>query len=192
MSLSYIWVAMVAISIAAAIATGSTGQLSQAVMKGACQAVTVAMSLAGPMCLWSGVGRVMEASGISARLAKLMGPVIRRVFPEARKDEALAASISGCVTANMLGLGNAATPLGIKAVQQMQAQLPDKTRASDSMCRLIVLSTASIQLIPSTVGALRAAQGSAAPFDILPAVWVTSAASVAVGLLAAQVMKKWW
>lgn len=192
MSLSYIWVAMVAISIAAAIATGSTGQLSQAVMKGAGQAVTVAISLAGPMCLWSGVGRVMEASGISTRLAKLMGPVIRRIFPEAREDEALAASISGCVTANMLGLGNAATPLGIKAVQQMQAQLPDKTKASDSMCRLIVLSTASIQLIPSTVGALRAAQGSAAPFDILPAVWVTSAASVAVGLLAAWVIKKWW
>lgn len=191
MTLSYIWAAMIIFSLAAAIFTGNVGALSQAVLKGAGQAVTVAISMAGPLCLWSGVCRVMEASGISARLAKLLGPIIRRLFPETREDRELAECISGCVTANMLGIGNAATPLGISAVLRMQQGLEDKTRASDSMCRLIVLCTASIQLIPSTIGALRAANGAAAPFDIIPAVWVTSAASVTVGLLTAKLLSKW-
>ena len=173
---------MAVVSLIFSLFAGTADAVSSAVMEGAAEAVVTAVSMTGPICLWCGICALLDASGISARLSHLLAPVLKRIFPEARKDTQVLQSISGCVTANFLGLGNAATPLGIQAVKRMTALQKDSSTASDGMCRFIVLCTASIQLIPSTVAALRSSLGCATPFDILPAVWVSSIVSVCVGL----------
>ena len=120
----------------------------------------------------------------------VLRPLLGRLFPAAARDAQALEKISGNFTANLLGLGNAATPLGIAAVQRMH-RLSGGAAASDEMCRLIVLNTASIQLLPTTVAALRASAGAARPFAILPAVWLTSLGSVTVGLLAVGLFARW-
>jgi len=182
LALSILWTAMVAISLLFSFFAGTADAMSSAVLEGAAEAVATAVSMTGPVCLWCGICSLLDASGVSAKLSRILAPVLKRIFPEARKDTHVLQSISGCVTANFLGLGNAATPLGIQAVKRMTALQKDSSVASDGMCRFIVLCTASIQLIPSTAAALRSSMGCAAPFDILPAVWVSSIVSVSVGL----------
>lgn len=189
MVMSYIWTGMILVAIAFSFGNGTGGALSSAVLEGAQSGVTLALSMAGAICLWSGVGQVMERAGLNQKLSKVLMPLIGRLFPSARQDKAVGNFISANVCANLLGLGNAATPMGIAATKQMSRYAPPGT-ASDEMCRLIVMNTASIQLIPANVAAVRASMGSAAPFDILPAVWVTSLCSVSMGLLAAFLLGK--
>ena len=133
---------------------------------------------------------MMERCGLAGGLAKLLRPVLRRLLPEASADPETLGAVSANVSANLLGLGNAATPLGIRAARRM-AQNCDGV-AGDELCRLVVLNTASIQLLPTTVAGVRAACGSAAPLDILPAVWLSSALSVTAGLLAARALQAVW
>jgi spore maturation protein A len=130
---------------------------------------------------------VLKRSGLLKSLTGLLRPVLGRLFPRASRDAETMGVLSANVAANLLGLGNAATPMGIKAASGM-ARLSRDGRASDELCLLVVVNTASIQLLPTTVAAVRAANGAAAPFDILPAVWITSAVSVAVGILAAKLL----
>lgn len=191
MLLSYVWIIMVILSIFCSILTGRTAQAGSAALIGAQNGVTLALSLCGSLCLWSGFAKLTEKSGLARRFSALLRPLLSRLFPEASRDPSALQDLCGNLTANFLGLGNAATPMGISAVRRMHA-LSGKPDASDEMCRLIVLNTASIQLIPSTVGAVRASLGSARPFDILPAVWLTSACSVTAGLLAARLFSRWW
>lgn len=191
MLLSYVWIIMVILSIFCSILTGRTAQTGSAALIGAQNGVTLALSLCGSLCLWSGFAKLTEKSGLARRFSALLRPLLSRLFPEASRDPSALQDLCGNLTANFLGLGNAATPMGISAVRRMHA-LSGKPDASDEMCRLIVLNTASIQLIPSTVGAVRASLGSARPFDILPAVWLTSACSVTAGLLAARLFSRWW
>lgn len=191
MLLSYVWIIMVILSIFCSILTGRTPQTGSAALIGAQNGVTLALSLCGSLCLWSGFAKLTEKSGLARRFSALLRPLLSRLFPEASRDPSALQDLCGNLTANFLGLGNAATPMGISAVRRMHA-LSGKPDASDEMCRLIVLNTASIQLIPSTVGAVRASLGSARPFDILPAVWLTSACSVTAGLLAARLFSRWW
>ena len=154
-------------------------------MQGAQRGVTLSISLAGSLCLWAGIGKVMEKLGLTAGLARLLRPGMVRLFPAAAEDSALAASLSANICANFLGLGNAATPPGMEAARRLAARSPQV--ASDELCRLVVLNTASIQLIPANVAALRSSLGCSTPFDILPAVWITSLCSAGLGLAAA-----WW
>lgn len=191
MLLSYVWIIMVILSIFCSILTGKTAQTGSAALIGAQNGVTLALSLCGSLCLWSGFAKLTEKSGLARRFSALLRPLLSRLFPEASRDPSALQDLCGNLTANFLGLGNAATPMGISAVRRMHA-LSGKPDASDEMCRLIVLNTASIQLIPSTVGAVRASLGSARPFDILPAVWLTSACSVTAGLLAARLFSRRW
>lgn len=191
MLLSYVWIIMVILSIFCSILTGRTAQTGSAALIGAQNGITLALSLCGSLCLWSGFAKLTEKSGLARRFSALLRPLLSRLFPEASRDPSALQDLCGNLTANFLGLGNAATPMGISAVRRMHA-LSGKPDASDEMCRLIVLNTASIQLIPSTVGAVRASLGSARPFDILPAVWLTSACSVTAGLLAARLFSRWW
>ena len=187
--MNMIFASFILISVLSAISNGQTAQLSSAIPDGASAGVTLALSLAGPVCLWSGLAHAMERCGWMDGLARLFAPVLKRLFPKAWSDRAAREALCGNVSANLLGLGNAATPLGVRAVQRMA--LGADGRAGDELCRLVVMNTASIQLIPSTVAAVRSALGSAAPFDILPAVWITSLCSVSVGLLAAKVLSRW-
>lgn len=191
MLLSYVWIIMVILSIFCSILTGRTAQTGSAALIGAQNGVALALSLCGSLCLWSGFAKLTEKSGLARRFSALLCPLLSRLFPEASRDPSALQDLCGNLTANFLGLGNAATPMGISAVRRMHA-LSGKPDASDEMCRLIVLNTASIQLIPSTVGAVRASLGSARPFDILPAVWLTSACSVTAGLLAARLFSRRW
>ncbi len=191
MLLSYVWIIMVILSIFCSILTGRTAQTGSAALIGAQNGVTLALSLCGSLCLWSGFAKLTEKSGLARRFSALLRPLLSRLFPEASRDPSALQDLCGNLTANFLGLGNAATPMGISAVRRMHA-LSGKPDASDEMCRLIVLNTASIQLIPSTVGAVRASLGSARPFDILPAVWLTSACSVTAGLLASRLFSRGW
>ncbi len=190
MIMSYIFTGALILSVFSAILTGSGSLLGAAVFQGAQSGITLAISIAGALCLWSGVGHLMEKTGISRGLSKLLSPLLYRLFPTAKKDSSLAGSLSANICANFLGLGNAATPLGIAAAERLA--INKNGVASDELCRLIVLNTASIQFIPSTVGALRASLGCATPFDILPAVWITSLCSAGLGLTAAFLLGKVW
>ena len=189
MVMSWIWCGLTLISCCSAFFTDSMDSLAAAVPQGAQAGITLGISIAGSLCLWSGLGRVMEKAGVTALLSKLIAPLLHRVFPSTKTDAALSEFLSGNICANFLGLGNAATPMGIRAVRRMAQGQPV---ATDEMCRLIVLNTASIQLIPANVAAVRSALGCAAPFDILPAVWITSLCSAGLGVLAAAVLGKWW
>ena len=175
-----------------ALVFGGTGgrltEVSAAAMEGAGAAVELCLSMAGAICLWSGVMTLMDRCGLSEKLAKLLRPVLRRILPQASRDRETMAALSANVSANLLGLGNAATPLGIRAATRMAAGCGGV--ASDELCRLVVLNTASIQLLPSTVAAIRAGLGCAAPLDILPAVWLSSAVSVTAGLLCARLFQR--
>ena len=157
--------------------------MAAAAVTGAKDAVELCLSMAGMLCLWTGVMEVMRQSGLAGGLSRLLRPVLGRLFPGAARDGAVMDSLSANVSANLLGLGNAATPLGIQAAKGMSRKCAGT--ASDELCLRVVCNTASIQLLPTTVAAVRAANGAAAPFDILPAVWLTSVCSVTAGLLAA-------
>lgn len=183
MVMSWVWAALVCASVICAAVNSRASALSAAVMQGAQSGVTLAISIAGSLCLWAGIGRAMERSGLTEKLSRLLRPVMRRLFPSTREDSALAGALSTNICANFLGLGNAATPPGIEAARRLAARSPGQ--ASDELCRLIVLNTASIQLIPANVAAVRSSLGCAAPFDILPAVWLTSLCSAGLGLAAA-------
>lgn len=190
MVMSWIWTGMVAVSFLAAAFLGNGGALSAAIPKGAQEGFLLAVSLAGSICLWTGVGKLMEYAGLTGLLSKLLRPLLGRLFPSTRKDVHLENCLSANVCANFLGLGNAATPMGIQAAQRLaQGQ---KGIASNELCRLIVLNTASIQLIPANVAAVRASLGCSSPFDILPAVWVTSLCSAGLGVAAAWLLGRVW
>ena len=189
MVMSWIWCSLILISCFCSLLTGSSTQLAAAVPQGAQAGITLGISLAGSLCLWSGLGRVMERAGVTGLLSKFLAPLLHRVFPGTKEDAALARALSGNICANFLGLGNAATPMGIHAVRRMAR---GSQFATDEMCRLIVLNTASIQLIPANVAAVRSSLGCATPFDILPAVWITSLCSAGLGVLAAVILGKWW
>ena len=189
MVMSRIWCGICVISLFSAALTGQGSALAAAIAEGAGAGIQLGISLAGSLALWSGVGRVMEAGGVTAALSRFLLPLLGRIFPSAGEDPEMAEAICGNVCANFLGLGNAATPLGIRAVGRM-VQKPGE--ATDEMCRLIVLNTASIQLIPAAVAAVRGSLGAACPFDILPAVWISSVASAGLGLTAAWIFGKVW
>ncbi len=191
MIMSWIFAGIGLVSIVFAILTNSSSALAAAVPQGAQAGITLAISMAGSLCLWSGVGNLMEKIGATAALSKFLKPLLHRLFPGAKTDIRLAGDLSANICANILGLGNAATPMGIRATRRMVD--PAKPGlATDQMCRLIVLNTASIQLIPANVAAVRTGLGCETPFDILPAVWITSLCSASAGLLAAWLLGKVW
>lgn len=189
MAMSVIWLLLCVCSIVYALIDNCTKVLGTSVLDGAASAITLSLSLAGSLCLWSGLLKVMERSGITALLARLLRPILGRLFPQSSQDPEALGHISANVSANLLGLGNAATPAGVAAAKRMR-QLSGSSTASHELCRFLVLNTASVQLLPTTVAAIRAAAGCETPFDILPAVWLTSVCALAVGLLAARLFQR--
>ena len=188
MAMTWVWTGMVVLSLLFGLMNGTLDTVASAAMDGAQSAVELSISMAGILCLWSGVMEVMRVCGLSDGLARAFRPLLRRLMPQASRDSETLAAVSANLSANFLGLGNAATPLGIQAARRMARGCGGI--ASDELCLLVVLNTASIQLLPTTVASVRAAFGSAAPFDILPAVWISSLASVTVGLLTARLLSR--
>ena len=189
MLMSYIWVGMVAVSILFAAINGSLAELSGAVMGGASGAVELCISIAGAICFWSAIMELMRRSGLMGALSRVLRPFLRRVYPQSFKDAQCAADISANFSANLLGLGNAATPAGIRAAARMQ-ELSKSSAASNELCRLVIMNTASLQLLPATVAAVRAALGAGSAFEILPCVWISSVASVCMGLLTSKLLER--
>ena len=188
--MSRIWAGMVVVSLVCALVTGRGSEVASAAMEGASAGVELCLGMAGALCLWMGVMEVLRRAGAMGWLSRLLRPVLGRLYPDFARDSGVMDAISANVSANLLGLGNAATPLGLDAARRMSRRSPGV--ASDALCMLVVCNTASIQLIPTTVAAVRAGAGSTAPFDILPAVWLASALSVTVGILAARLFARLW
>ncbi len=184
---STVLVSMLCISILFAAGNGTGPALTAAALEGAEAAVKLCLGTGGVLCLWSGVLEVLRRSGGLRLLGRLLRPLLTRIFPSARRDPALLEDISANFSANLLGLGNAATPPGISAAKRLAARGAPGVAGAE-LCRLVVLNSASIQLLPTTVAALMAAAGSADPFAILPAVWITSLCSVTAGLLMARLL----
>ena len=155
MAMTVLWCCMVGVSVLFGALGGTLDTVSAAALSGAASAVTLCLSMAGVICLWTGVMEVMERSGLAGKLARLFRPLLRRLLPRASRDEETLSAVSANVSANLLGLGNAATPLGLKAAARMAKNSGGV--ASDELCLLVVLNTASIQLVPATVASLRAA-----------------------------------
>ena len=186
MAMAWVWTGMVLLSLMFGLITGNLDAVANAALEGAGSAVELSISMAGILCLWSGVMEIMNACGLSAGLARVFRPVLRRLLPQASQDPETLAAVSANVSANLLGLGNAATPLGIRAARRMARGCSGV--ASNELCLLVVLNTASIQLIPATIASLRAAAGCRTPFDILPAVWFSSVLSVTAGLVTVRLL----
>lgn len=188
--LNYIWCGMIAVSFLTAIFTGRTNAVMQSVIDGATAAAEICFSLIGVMCLWTGIAKIAEDSGLTAAFARLLRPVTRLIFPRLEKNSAALRAIVMNMVANLFGMGNAATPLGLAAMRELDKINPDRNSVSDEMCTFVVLNTASIQLIPATVIALRAAAGSRAPSEIIVPVWVCSACAVSIGMLAVKFFER--
>lgn len=188
--MAIVWGVMVMASVVCAVAGGRMAQVSSAALEGARAAVELCISLAGVLCLWSGFMELLKQCGLERKLAALFRPLMRRLLPQASRDAETMAAVSGNLSANLLGLGNAATPLGIRAARRMSRGCCGA--ASNELCMLVVLNTASIQLIPSTLAGVRTSLGAADPFDILLPVWAASILSVAAGLLAARFFARIW
>lgn len=177
------------ISVACAMMTGRMQQLSEAVLSGAGGAVQLVISMLGMMCLWTGLMKIADAGGITRILSRMFSPIMKRLFPDYDPQGPAVRAVCMNVTANLLGLGNAATPMGIAAMKEMAKTNPTPGVANNSMAMFVVINTASLQLLPTMMGVQRARYGCATPFDVVPAVWVTSIAALLVGVLMAKILE---
>ena len=187
--MNYIWAGMMLLAFLSAAWQGNMQALSNAVMAGASDAVTLCIKLLGALCLWGGLMEIAKASGLTATVIRMLSPLLRLLFPNFKKDDPAMNAVSMNITANLLGLGNAATPLGLEAMRGLQANNPTPEIASDEMVNFVVLNTAALHLIPTTVALLRQEYGAAVPMDIMPAAWLTSAAALCVGLAMAWLLR---
>ena len=169
--------------------TGRMAQVSQASLSGAGEAVQLMLRIGGTLCLWNGLMEVMQRSGLAQKTARLLSPLINLLFGSYAKDPQAKAAIAQNMSANLLGLGSAATPSGLRAAKRLKELSDRQGKPPHGAFLLMVINTASLQLLPTTVSAVRAGLGSARPFDILPAVWLSSALSVTVAILAARLFR---
>jgi len=189
--MSKVWTVLIGVAVVFGALSGRMDKVSEAAVSGAMEAVELMIAVAGMMCLWSGIMKVMSESGLAEKIALLFRPILKKLFRESSKDAAAIEYISGNMTANLLGLSNAATPIGLAAAKRMK-EIGRKDSITDEIITFIVINTASLQLIPTTVAAVRASLGSCAPYDILPSVWLSSAISIVSGLSAVFVFRKLW
>lgn len=187
--MNYLWVGLMVLACITACMTGRTAELSAAVTDGAGQAVTLCLSIAGIMGFWSGVMELMQRSGLCEKITSVLRHPLSLLFHRAARDQETIEHIAANVTANFLGLSNAATPIGLQAADRLYG-LYGREGTPDEVLTFVILNTTSIQLIPTTVAAVRASLGASQPFDIMPAVWGASIFSVAAGLTAAKLFAR--
>ena len=184
--MNYILPVMLIFSLISAAVTGRMSELSLAVVSGGTAAVELLLNLVAVMCFWGGIMEIAERTGITSGLSRLVAPFLKLLFPNLRKEKYTLEAISMNVTANMLGLGNAATPLGLEAMKRLQSINGDRDRASDEMVVFVVMNTAAMRIIPTTVATLRGQYGSAEPMAVLLPTLLTTASALTVGLTAAK------
>lgn len=188
--MNYIWVFMIIFSYIYSFFADTTEAVTAAVFAGAEKATEMTISLLGMMCLWTGLLEVAEHAGITKKTERLLSPVIKILFPTLPNGSEIKNAVVMSITANLLGLSNAATPLGIAAMQKLEKRSLTPGIATDDMCMFVVINTASVTLIPTTLLTLRTAAGSAAPFEIMIPVWICSVLSVTSGVVAAKIFAR--
>lgn len=189
--LNIIWPIFIIVSFIYAILNGRVAEVNNSIFESTKLAVELSISLLGTICLWNGIMQIASKTSIVKHLSKLLNPIMKRLFPDIKKEEKVHEEITMNMIANIMGLGNAATPLGLKAMKSMQKKNSDKNRLSNSMAMFIVLNTASIQLIPTTVIAIRSSLGSSNPTAMIVPVWIaTICAAIAAVISAKLLMKK--
>ncbi|WP_330605762.1 nucleoside recognition domain-containing protein [Guopingia tenuis] len=181
-----IWGGLILVGIAVGIGTGRVEELSQTILGSAKDAAELALSMIGIYCLWMGLLRIAEKSGMIQAIARGSERLICKLFTGIRRGSEAVSLITLNLVANMLGMGNAATPFGLRAMAALQEQNPDKRRASDDMCLFIVINTASVQLLPLTIIAVRAAAGSSNPADIVLTAFLATLATAVFGVIGAK------
>lgn len=191
-TVNYIWPGLLAAGFIIGILTGRTEEVTKAALESAGRAVELAMGLLGIMCLWTGLMKIMEKGGLIKVIARMANPVLRPLFPGLKgKDSAMGAIVMN-LAANFMGLGNAATPLGVRAMGELKKANGGKDTASDAMCMFLVLNTSAIQLIPATVIAIRSDAGSAAPSEITACIWAASMCATVAGILSVKLLSRLW
>lgn len=188
--MSIVWFLLLAAGLLVAIVRNDVDGFTRGALEGASGAVTLAIGLVGTLSLWLGLLRVAEEAGLTARVAKLVQPLMRWLFPEIPPQHPAMTAMVLNVAANALGLGNAATPLGLKAMEELQTLNPRRDTATDAMVLFLVINTSSVQLIPATVVAMRAAGGAANPTDIVGPTLLATLISTVVGVIAAKLLAR--
>lgn len=188
--MKYIFGGLIILSVIIGFIRGDAAAVSNGIINCCGDAVALAVTLCGIICLWSGIMRVAQASGLTEIIAKGLSPILSRLFKGINKKGKAMQYIVLNITANLLGLGNASTPFGIAAVKELEKEEKSSEAATDNMILFTVLNTASLQLIPTTAAALRLQHGSSAPMEILPAVWAVSVVNVTLTVIAAKIFAK--
>ena len=190
--INYIWFFLIFCGILVGLLSGNGETISKAIINSSSNTVTFIIELTGIMCFWCGVMKVAENSGLTEKISKLLKPVLKLIFKEAAKDEKALGAIVMNLTANMMGLSNAATPFGIKAMEEMDRLNRDKETASNDMALFLVLNATCIQLVPSTIISIRAACNSANPGIIILPTLVSTATAAIVGVLCCKILQRYF
>lgn len=186
--MKWIFSGMILFSVLCGMMQGRMDAVTNAAISDCGKAVELAIALAGSMCMWSGMMKIAEKANLTEKISRLFSPLIRLLFKGLDYKSAAAKAITLNISANLLGLGNAATPLGVAAMKEMQKLSPHRGVATNNMVTFVVLNTASLQLIPTTTALLRAKAGSATPLDIMPASWAVSLATVVCAVSMAKLL----
>lgn len=184
--MNYVWPVMILFAFVSAIVTGSMSGLSAAVIQGGQDAVSLLLRLVAMLCLWGGIMEIAESAGITRAFSRILSPVLKLIFPRLKKEDYALEAVSMNVTANVLGLGNAATPLGLEAMRRLQEINTDPFTASDEMVVFVVMNTAAMHIVPTTVATLRGQYGSQSPMAIMPASILTSFCALTVAITCAK------
>ena len=188
--LNIVWPIFIILSFSYAIFSGNIEELNLGILNSSKDAITLTISLLGTMCLWNGIVKIAINTNLIDKLTNFLKPIISFLFPDLKKEENIKKEISMNMCANILGLGNAATPLGLKAMKSKQKINDKKDRLSDSMMMFVVINTASIQIIPTTVIAIRNSLGSENPTSIVFPVWIATIAAAVFGIIATKIIIK--
>lgn len=182
--MNYVWAILILIAIVFAIATGKGSEIGSALLNSGETSINLLLTLAGTISLWSGIMAIAESCGITKGLNTLFSPILKLLFSDYKDDSKVMNAVSTNITANLIGLGNAATPAGLKAIASMYN---GENKINNSMATFIVMNTSSIQIVPTTIVALRLAKGSNAPMEIAPCIWVSSVCALLVGIVSTKI-----
>jgi len=188
--MNYIWAFLIIVGVVLAAVNGKMAESTEALIAAAKTSVELALGLIGIMAFWLGLMRLAEAAGLVRFLARLLRPLLRPLFPDVPAGDPALGNIVANLAANLLGLGNSATALGLKAMEELQRLNPHKRVASNAMCTFLAINTAGFTLIPATIIALRSAAGSAHPAEIIGAVILATAVATVTAVIAVKVLEK--
>ncbi|HHT89792.1 MAG: nucleoside recognition domain-containing protein [Bacillota bacterium] len=188
--INYVWFCMILAGVITSASKGQIHLVTEGILKGSEQAVVVSIGLVGIISFWSGMMKIAQDAGLMKTTARILGPLARRLFPDVPVHHRAMGSLLLAMSANLLGLGNACTPLGLRAMGDLQELNKDKERASDAMCTFMAVTSSSLTVIPTTIIALRLTHGSATPTDIIGPIIVATTCSTLAAIAVDRILRK--